>query len=180
MGNFNQTDFEKGFGVEPTTKKSAGNINSPISKIADLLAKQKTEDGIADATAQKAKAKAKFRAVETAATSREDDGYWEREEGIFPRHIAIYLKKEAKVPSFRDFGDKMKLAGGISEAAIFAMLRRADQRYGEFKVFGSDEFKSTCAMIAKRHGFRMAGIDAPAATVAHNEVENNQPPVCVG
>ncbi len=99
------------------------------------------------------------------------DALVKKEEG-FPPHVSYYMRESSGIPIFRDYGDKMKLAGGTSDMAIIAMLDAADRKYGRFEVFGDDAFKQRAAKLAGKYGF---GITNPELADIVREAANLEP-----
>ncbi len=57
-------------------------------------------------------------------------------------------------PSFADRGRKI-LIYDMRKDSVLAALQLSAQKWGTFHVFGSDEYKRTCAELAAEHGFKI-------------------------
>jgi hypothetical protein len=57
--------------------------------------------------------------------------------------------------SFTDRGKRIDVWQAQDEAAVFAALQLAVQKWGTVTITGPDEFKQLCAQLAAQHGFKI-------------------------
>jgi hypothetical protein len=60
---------------------------------------------------------------------------------------------------FIDKGRSIVLPTSIDSDTILAALQLAAQKWGQFTVNGSQEYKSTCALLAATYGFKILNLE---------------------
>ena len=90
---------------------------------------------------------------ESRCIAREIRGYEAQVDG----DRVVYRRKGASRSriAFADVGRRVNIYDWRSEESTLAALQLSAQKWGEFVVTGSDEFKEMCVRLAARHGFRI-------------------------
>jgi hypothetical protein len=69
-------------------------------------------------------------------------------------HVA-FAELPGASPSFTDHGAGIHVHDHKNEASILAALQLASQKYGAFRLVGSEEFVNRCIPFIAKHGFRI-------------------------
>ena len=90
---------------------------------------------------------------ESRAVTRDIHGYEAQVDG----ERVLYRRSGAPRAriAFADVGRRVSIYDWRSEESTLAALQLSAQKWGEFVVTGSDEFKERCVRLAARHGFRI-------------------------
>lgn len=73
-------------------------------------------------------------------------------------HQVHYMRRgdQSQEPAFVDRGREIDVHDWRDPDAVLAALQLAAQKWGSFKVTGTEEYKATCAKLAAEHGFNVS------------------------
>ena len=74
---------------------------------------------------------------------------------ILGAHVQYRHRDTPERVAFTDVGRRIDVHDAESEDAVLAGLQLAAQKWGRFRVTGSDAFKDQCARLAAEHGFHI-------------------------
>ena len=87
-------------------------------------------------------------------------------------HYSKNNSNGVNVTSFIDTGSTINLMSQNDKASILAAMQLAKEKWGQFEVEGSPEFKQICVELAAEHGFKFADeILASRVDVRKNEIK---------